>query len=176
MASKAFTLGSDEPAAFTNIESAPKIAEQVGLIFATFAMIETRLPQIFSWITGMSSEDAASSLNSVRSFGTRISIVEAAIINHSGTPKPQRVATWFCTKMREANTLRNRYAHSHYRFVSEIEVKVLPYGDEAKVVCVTLEEMEADVANLRKLAGQLFELFRLGRVPLTLYEELQRLP
>lgn len=175
MTVKTFGLGSDEPASYTNIESAPQIAEKVGLIIATFALIEPQLPKLYSWITNMSKEDANASLSCIRSFAARLEIVEATLTNHTDTAKAHAVATWFCKQLKAANNLRNRYAHAHYRYLSEGSVNILPYGNRDKASVITLEAIEGDISALRKLAGQFFELFRLGAVPPELHAELQKL-
>ncbi len=174
MATNTFTLGPPS-AAYTNLESAPAIAQQIGLIFASFAMVETEIPRLYSWITRISVEDANSSLNALRSFGARLTVVEAALTNHLDSPRPHLVAKCFCARSRTANSIRNLYAHAHYRFVSPEEVDLLPYGDHTRKRRVTAKDIEADVDTLRSLSGDFFQLFRQGRVPQDLFEELQKL-
>lgn len=96
------------------LDAFPEFATQVGVLISCFALIESYMPQLISRTTGMDPSDAFLVSGSFISFSSRINLLETLLKKRESTNQQVIAAEHFIGTLKEANKIRNTYAHGTY--------------------------------------------------------------
>jgi hypothetical protein len=96
------------------LDEFPEFAAQVGVLISCFALIESYMHQLISRTTGMDPSDAFLVSGSFISFSSRIDLLETLLKKREPANQQVVAAKHFIKTLREANGIRNTYAHGTY--------------------------------------------------------------
>lgn len=140
------------------LEDIPDFAAQVGVLLSLFAILEGYVPQLIARLTGMSDKDSFVSANSFMSFSHRIDLLES-YVGHRPDNTETKPYRHFVETLREANMLRNRFAHGLYSTTSSSQVIIKSWTNDARRKTRTerynLDRLSADVARIKFIICEL---------------------
>jgi hypothetical protein len=134
------------------LDNAPELATQVGLLLSCFAILELSPPHMLAKLTGMSHEDADTTLGHFRSFNSRLDLIEAIAKARPTADTTAAEILALLPKIRDCNTIRNRYAHSLWQ-QEQGGMRLISWLSDAtretKARFVTEASIKEDCATLR---------------------------
>ena len=148
------------------LEHAPEFAAKVGVIVSLFALVESYVPLLFSKLTKADGRDSFAITGSYASFSYRIDLLDSLLEHRSVADTPDFSTYKHFTKtLREANRIRNKFAHSTYSIGAEIGntkerrmfLRAFSYDARKKKETeeYDLKKIEADVHCLKKIICEL---------------------
>lgn len=101
---------------YSQLERCPEIARQIGIFMGCFAVLERQIPGLLHHLTQHGNHDAEVIAGSFLSNAHKIELIETLLRsrNLQHDDGEFEIAKRFCSKLREANAVRNRFAHSLY--------------------------------------------------------------
>lgn len=149
-------------------------AALVGLIIATFAAMERELPVMISRVTGMSQQDAVLTCSVFRSFNSRLDILEKLLSSRNVTSHDRIVYGHCKGLLKEANGLRNKYAHS--LFAKGHKMQLSPFHHDYKGPeaweDAELPKLTRDRKRMAVILGELFAILYQKQLPPGIYDKL----
>jgi hypothetical protein len=146
----------------------------VGMIVAYFAAIERELPTIISRMTGLDSNDAITLCAEFRAFSVKLGILSSLLKLRDETSHDRIIYTHCKGLMKEANELRNKYAHAMYG--RGTVMMMLPYPNDLKPIDkweeIPLQKIRSDKKKMSIILGQLFAILHQKELPISLYDKL----
>lgn len=153
----------------------PRFAAQVGVIISLFALVEGYVPMLLQKLTGLDARDAQSLASVPRSFTTRLELIEAVCKPRGAGSIDAIVATHFVQQFREANRIRNRYAHATYSTTRQTIVLSTFSSDfnrEPEHLTLRLDQFKADGDKLRRIICELHALTYRNEISAELHKRL----
>lgn len=146
----------------------------VGMIVSYFAHIEREMPTIISRLTGLTSDDAITICAEFRAFSVKLDILSSLLKLRDATSHDRIIYTHCKVLMREANSLRNKYAHALY--AKGGVMMMLPYPNDLKPIEkweeLPLVKVRSDKKRMAIILGQLFTILHQNELPKSLYDKL----
>ena len=146
----------------------------VGMIITNFAHIERELSTIVERMTGLAWADAVTIFAEFRAFSVRLGLL-SALLKLRDEKSHDRIVYSHCKGLlKEANELRNRYAHAKY--AKGKVMQMLPYPNDLlgpeKWVDIPPEAIKADKARVSTILWELFAILHEKKLPKRLYDQL----
>lgn len=99
---------------FGALDADPTFAAQIGILMACFGLLESRIPAVFSLLTGLPKNESFIIMGSFTSFSHRIDLLQSIASERAKANDDAAIILKFCGAFRYANRLRNKYAHGKY--------------------------------------------------------------
>ena len=156
------------------LEGDQELAALVGCIISQFALTEMEVPGLLGKLTGMRGDDAHAIVGVFRAFSNRIDLL-AEVIKRRAEGSPERIIYgYFKGRLKEANAIRNKYAHATYAGGKD-QMVLIPYSGDHNRAPEFIEISPGSVkADLLKIATINYELtmWRTDQVPQALWKQL----
>lgn len=166
-----------EARSFSVIEQNHAFAQKIGAMIANFAMVEREMPLVLARLTGMSINHAFTALGVFRAFSNRIDLFSELTKRTDAEGPEIEIAQHFKGRFNLANKIRNKYAHASYAGHTD-PIMLTPFsGDFVRPVpsiLVTLEDMEAELDQIRVIACECRAFGHEKRLPEGLHARLSR--
>ena len=135
------------------LDCEPIFAAEVGVLLSCFALVEGYMPKIMSKLTGISENDSATIVGSFTNFSSKIELIDALSKNRDSNLDKEAIDKLF-TKIREANSLRNIYAHSQYSITFHDDFVINSFlhdtKKKSKKQTKSLDDIVEDVNSLKR--------------------------
>jgi len=146
----------------------------VGMIITNFAHIERELPTIVERMTGLAWADAVTIFAEFRAFSVRLGVLSALLKLRDDQSHDKIIYSHCKGLLKEANDLRNRYAHAKY--AKGQVMQMLPYPNDLlgpeKWTEIPLDAAKADKARVSTILWELFAILHQKKLPPGLYYKL----
>lgn len=114
------------------LESALYYASEIGVFISCFALLEGYMPQLLEKLTGLSKEDAAEIMGNLN-MSARVDLLKNLAEQRGDSDQAKQAVSFFAPKIREAISIRNKYAHAEYSIAHEnVFVKQWKYDSKRK--------------------------------------------
>ena len=141
----------------------------MGNIIAQFAITEGYVPRLLSLVTPLSERDAGAIVSVFRAFSNKIDVLEAVAGNHGDNTWQRIILSYYKGRLKEANSIRNKYGHAALASGEGADLTLLPYfadrNNTAKFEPLSLKSIQKDLDRILRINGELDELLMLSRVP-----------
>lgn len=141
---------------YSQLDGKPEIAAQIGILIGCLAVLERQVPELFRHLAGTANNDASTIVGNFIGFSHRVGLIESLLESRNLEDNDQEfeIARLFCVKLREANAVRNKYAHSLYAQHGR-KTLMITYGSDAKRKTVKnfveTDDIKTDVARIERL-------------------------
>lgn len=156
------------------LEGDQELAALVGCIISQFALTEMEVPRLLAKLTGMRKDDAHAVVGVFRAFSNRIDLLAEVIKRRAEGSHDRIIYGYFKGRLKEANTIRNRYAHATYAG-GKGKIKLIPFsGDHNRAPEIIEISPKSVKADLLKIATINYELtmWAMDQVPEALWRQL----
>jgi predicted RNA-binding Zn-ribbon protein involved in translation (DUF1610 family) len=141
------------------LDRRPLIAAEIGVLISCAATVEWYLPQLIMKF-GVGYPDALIVAGYFQSFSVRIDLLQAIAKTRDPNDPITEAIQKFIPRMREANAIRNKYAHAQYGLgATEDSIVIMPFSGDAKkkdqTHTETIDDVVGDVNFLKALCSDL---------------------
>lgn len=144
------------------LDHRPDLGAPIASLIASFNSLEMYLPDIYSAIAAVPSEQAAKMFSVVRSFAIRRDMVVKALETSALRAEDRNIISGLLGELKQANALRNKYAHAVFSYGANTQsITMMPYfsdrNQKPREETVDLESVSKDRKKLGELHLKLLQ-------------------
>jgi hypothetical protein len=117
---------------FVALDCEPDFAAEVGVLISCHALIEDYVPRVLAKLTGLSYDDAFAIVGSFVSFAHRLDLLQSLADLRQQPSNAKTAVERLIPRLREANSIRNQYAHARYGITFDDDFMVDSFLNDAK--------------------------------------------
>lgn len=157
------------------LEHGKEYAEAVGVIISLFALVEGYPPLVLEKLGVLSKADARSILGVFRAFSNRIDLLKEVGDNRPSGSIERICFGYYKGLFKEANAIRNKYAHATYSYdLKDMYLQVFSGDHNRKSMTLrqSIEDYRNDINRLKRIICELHAFCYRNEVPAGLQKSL----
>lgn len=156
----------EAPYARVALEHQPAIAYHIAVFIGCFAMAELSTWCLLHRITGATQDKCRAMLLPIRTYAAQLDRIAVEWKEHNSAAHEDTEHEALLADLRKLNATRNNYVHAQYGFRPDQEallrVSWLPSSRATEDAVITLESVQGDVREAKRIVVALFDMHPAG--------------